>query len=156
MQIWAHFWRFPPFGGRAKNRALRSNSSTFPAGKSAVFPLQSLARIKTAEAVLILRSFALRNSWASFGGVWGSTPNSENQNARRFGSPCAGGSLRLPPWEFRFAKLQGRLPQAVLILRAFPHRNNCSKNRLPLSVYAGGIPAACNSALRYAIARLRC
>jgi hypothetical protein len=31
--------------------------------------------------------FALRaNSWASFGGVWGKAPNSENQNAQRFGS----------------------------------------------------------------------
>jgi hypothetical protein len=34
--------------------------------------------------------FALRaNSWASLGGVWGFAPNSENQNAQRFGSPCA-------------------------------------------------------------------
>jgi hypothetical protein len=34
--------------------------------------------------------FALRaNSWASLGGVWGKAPNSENQNAARFGSPCA-------------------------------------------------------------------
>jgi hypothetical protein len=28
-------------------------------------------------------------------GVWGRTPNSKNQNAARFGSPCAGESLRL-------------------------------------------------------------
>jgi hypothetical protein len=35
--------------------------------------------------------FALRaNSWAAWGGVWGKAPNSENQNALRFGSPCAG------------------------------------------------------------------
>jgi hypothetical protein len=34
--------------------------------------------------------FALRaNSWKARGGVWGEAPNSENQNAPRFGSPRA-------------------------------------------------------------------
>jgi hypothetical protein len=36
---------------RAGNRAFRSNSSAFPAGKPPVFPLQSLARVGMDELV---------------------------------------------------------------------------------------------------------
>jgi hypothetical protein len=75
------------------------------------------------SAVLILQELRT-NSWILLGGVWGKAPNSENQNAARFGSPCAGESLRLSPWEFHFVKLQG----------IFPKRGRCGGGPTVLSL----------------------
>jgi hypothetical protein len=60
------------------------------------------------------------HSRGGLGRVWGKAPNSENQNAARFGSPCAGENRpprRFSPSVFCFAKTQRSVTAGLLPAR---------------------------------------
>jgi hypothetical protein len=135
---------FPPAAGTGLWSALAfqcSNSSDPPTVEPPVFPLLSLAGanaygfrlLKTAGGFDFAEFAPRANSWASWAGVWGFTPNSENQNAERFGSPCAG---RSAAGAFTSPVIQpagsgetpspsktpdSRLPRSISTAPGFPH-----------------------------------